>query len=284
MTKHIAFLDFWHGFDKDNNFILSLFQSVNPSIRVVHPDAADTIIFSCFGQNHTNYKTKKRIFFTGENRRPDYTNCDYSISFDFDSYDNRNIRIPLWYYYIDWFNKGSYTNPDYLIPVDYIDSDENIFSTKKKTKFCAAVFSNPVKTRIDMVNILNTYKHVDCYGTPRQFINMAPGERFKMDVISDYKFSICFENTIHSGYYTEKLLHAKIAGNIPIYHADKNMNIDFNTKGCLNLTDYNSIYEMFEYIKEIDNDDILYRKILDEPLFNKLSIETIKNSISKILI
>ena len=64
------------------------------------------------------------------------------------------------------------------------------------------------------------------------------GEKYKLDIISDYKFNICFENTIHPGYYTEKLLHAKIAGCIPIYYSDEKMNIDFNEKCALNLYDF----------------------------------------------
>ena len=259
--NNIAFLDFWDSFDPNNNFLIHLFREVNPNIQVVPPQLADTIIFSCFGHSNRQYNGKTKIFFTGENKRPDYNNCNYSISFDFEDYDNRNIRIPLWYYYIDWFNKGSYGNPDYLIPTNYLDNGvDNIYSSKDKTKFCSAVFSNPVGTRVNMVNTLNSYKPVDCYGKPHA-LKLQDGEQFKMNIISDYKFSVCFENTLHNGYYTEKLLHSKIAGNIPIYYSDKRMSEDFNPKSCLNLIDYKDMNEMLEHIKEIDNDETLYKKI-----------------------
>jgi hypothetical protein len=283
IMENIAFVDFWDGFIQNNNFIYHLLKDIDDNIEVVSPNDADTIIFSCFGNSHMRYSNKKKIFFTGENKRPDYNVCDFSISFDFDSYNGRNIRIPLWYYYIDWFNKGSYNNPDYLIPLDYLNnSDKNIFSSKNKTKFCSAVFSNPVGTRMNMVNLLNSYKNVDCYGKPHS-LKIQDGEQYKMDIISDYKFSICFENSITEGYYTEKLLHAKIAGNIPIYYSDKKMSEDFNPKSCLNLYNYNNMNELFEHIKDIDNDERLYKEIYNEPLFNKLSIDNIKKEIVKII-
>ena len=67
-----------------------------------------------------------------------------------------------------------------------------------------------------MVNTVNQYKNVDCYGKCHKMQipqnNNHAGEFEKMEVISDYKFSICFENAAPGGWYTEKLLHAKIAG------------------------------------------------------------------------
>ena len=36
------------------------------------------------------------------------------------------------------------------------------------------------------------------------------------------------ENQISDGYITEKLLHAKISGNIPIFYGDATVNKDFN--------------------------------------------------------
>lgn len=280
MVKKIAFLDFWQGFIPTNNFLFHLFKQII-NIEVVAPNKADIIIYSCFGNSHLRYNGVKKIFFTGENKRPNYNHCDYSISFDINDYSGRNIRIPLWYYYIDWFGVKSYNNPDYLIPVDYIDKP-NIFNQKHKSKFCCAVFSNPVGTRVDMIKRLNTYKQVDCYGKPHA-LKLLDGERYKMDVISDYRFSLCFENTIYPGYYTEKLLHAKIAGTIPIYYSDSNMKIDFNSNSCLNLNDYESMEHLLEKVKEIDNNEKMYSEIYNEKLFNELSLDNIILKLKKIL-
>jgi hypothetical protein len=263
---NVAFLDFWYDFQPENNFFIHLVKSIKENVNITSPEKADVIFYSCFGDLHKKYNSKK-IFFTGENLRPDFNNCDLSLSFDFEDYNNRNIRLPLWYLYIDWFNVKSYKNPDWLIPVEYLSND-NEFTKKDKKQFCSTVFSSPYDSRFNMINLLNTYNSVDCYGKIHN--NKLPdGEKYKMDVISNYKFNICFENSVYPGYFTEKLLHAKIAGCIPIYYSDKSYSNDFNTKCCINLIDFENGYELVEYIKKIDNDDNLYQSIKNEKLFNQ---------------
>ena len=274
---NVAFLDFWFGFQPENNFFIHLIRSIKDNVNITSPENADVIFYSCFGDSYKKFNIKK-IFFTGENLRPDFNDCDLSLSFDFDNYNNRNIRLPLWYLYIDWFNVKSYNNPDWLIPVEYLSGD-NEFTKKDKNQFCSTVFSSPYNSRFNMVNLLNNYKQVDCYGKIHN--NKLPdGEKYKMDVISNYKFNICFENSLYPGYFTEKLLHAKIAGCIPIYYSDKSYSEDFNKKCCINLIDFENEYELIEYIKLIDNDTYLYNKIISEPLFKITpSLDMIKNKL-----
>ena len=269
----ISFADFWPGFDYNYNFITFLFKEVFEDISVSNPEDCDCLIYNIFGQSHRSYNDCIKIFFNGESSpRPNFNECDYSITSFFDSYDSKNIRIPLWMFYVDWFNTGTWGNPGWLIPVDYL-TGENPFFLKEKTKFCSTVFSIPYQNRIDMIDMVNRYKDVDCYGKCHKMQipqnNSHAGEFEKMEVISDYKFSICFENAAPGGWYTEKLLHAKIAGNIPIYYSDTECHKDFNTKGFLNLSDYSDMESMLEDIVKIDNDNNLYQSILKEPLFQK---------------
>jgi hypothetical protein len=265
------------GTRAEYGYIRPLLRLIKESVNITSPENADIIFYSCFGDSHKNFNTKK-IFFTGENLRPNFNDCDLSLSFDFDDYNNKNIRLPLWYLYIDWFNVKSYNNPEWLIPVEYLSGD-NEFTKKDKNQFCSTVFSSPYDNRFNMVNLLNNYKQVDCYGKIHN--NKLPdGEKYKMDVISNYKFNICFENSIYPGYFTEKLLHAKIAGCIPIYYSDKSYSEDFNKKCCINLIDFENEYELIEYIKLIDNDTYLYNKIISEPLFKITpSLDMIKNKL-----
>lgn len=268
----IAFLDFWDNFNPYNNFFIHSFKTIWTEIEISSPEDSDMIIYSCFGNSHFKYTGKKyKVFFTGENKRPDYSQCNKAISFDIDS--NNNMRIPLWYLYIDWFNVKTYDNPNYLIPVSYIDKPNEF--TKNKTKFCSSVFSNPVSNRINFINKLNSYKKVDSFGKCNEF-KLQDGEKYKLDTISDYKFNICFENSFSYGYYTEKILHAKVAGCIPIYESDSNYIIDFNKDCCL----FNN-ENIIEQIIQIDNNDYLYNQKLQQPLFNKLNIDGIFDKLSK---
>lgn len=278
---NISFLDFWQypvAFQPDNNFLYYLFCESFENIKISEPEDADLIIFSCFGNDNTRFNHCKKIFYTGENIRPSKKRCDYSISFDFDDYNETNIRLPLWMMYIDWFDKKTYGNPEYLIPENYLYG-QNEFSDKPKNKFCSTVFSAFYEKRINAINKLSIYKQVDVYGkygTPLDY-----GEKNKLNIVSDYKFSICFENSIYPGYFTEKLLHAKISGTIPLYYSDLSFGNDFNPKCCINLEEV-GFDLLYEKVVEIDNNKKLYKEILEEPLFlKKISLDPIIDNIKK---
>lgn len=276
----LALTDFWDGFQNNNNFFLDLFQSIDSTVELSTPQDCDVLIYSCFGKQHLNYSptNKIKIFYTGENLRPNFNECTYSFTFDFDSYEGRNIRIPLWLMQIDWFNKKDYENPKYVIPPDQID--DNRFKQKPKDKFCCIVINTIKPERVEAYNLFNTYKKVEGFGRP--FKNWFYGEEEKLECISNYKFSICFENTIYPGYFTEKLIHAKVAGNIPIYSGDKSAEIDFNEKAYLNLVNYSNLTQMFDHIKMIDQSKYESERLNNEKLFKydpKDLLEHIKDSI-----
>jgi len=271
----VSFLDFWDGFDINNNFFLHSLSMIC-DIEVTDPNNCDILIFSCFGNSNQHFLQKKRIFYTGENLRPNFESnspisqngfligkCNYSFNFDF-SDDERNIRLPLWMLQIDWFDKTNYTNPKYTIKYDELSN--NRFYNKSKEGFCSIVFNSNSPHRYEIINELSKYKKVDCFGKP--FGNWFYGEDVKLDNISNYRFNICFENSIYPGYYTEKPIHAKAAGCVPIYWSDKNINRDFNEKAFINLSDFNNnVKELAEYIIEIDKNEDKYIKLKNENLF-----------------
>jgi len=283
---NIAFSDFWQypkAFDPNNNFFIHVIRQLFEGVQVVHPEDADYMIFSSFGNENGRYKNCKKIFYTGENIRPNFNRCDYSLTFDFDSYDDKNVRLPLWYLYIDWFNVGSYGNPDWLIPESYLYG-ENEFTSKEKNKFCSIVYGSPIPSRLNAIqNISNNYKQVEVFGKANRSYNLPDGEKHKMDLISNYKFSLCYENSVSPGYHTEKLLHGKIAGNVPIYYGDTTVSEDFNPKSFINTTNM-SDEEVVQTIKEIDSNQKIYDRIISEPLFeNKISLDSISEKIFSIL-
>ena len=274
----ICFSDFWSPFDPNNNFFIHLLKQSFENVEVVNPEDADIMFFSVFGMENTLYKNCKKIFFTGENQRPNFKNCDYSLTFDFNDYEGKNFRLPLWYLYIDWFNVKTYDNPQWLIPESYLYG-ENEFTKKSKDKFCSTVFSAFYEKRINAINKLSNYKQVDVYG--KYGTQLEYGERNKLNIVSDYKFSICFENSIYPGYFTEKLLHAKITGTIPLYYSDLSFDNDFNPKCCINLEEI-GFDLLYEKVVEIDNNKKLYKEILEEPLFlKKIFLDPIIDNIKK---
>ncbi len=266
-------MDFWDGFNPTKNFFyFSITQFAQ--VEISNPQDADVIIFSCYNpsnpyqrnQVYTNsiaYPNQIKIFYTGENLRPDYSDIDYAMAFDFDSH-KKNIRLPLWMLYIDWFNIIDYGAPKFTISLNELEN--NRFYNTSKTKFCSFVFNHKAPFREEIIQELSKYKPVDCYGTP--WGNWFYGEDKKLEIISDYKFNICFENSLFPGYHTEKLLHAKNAGCVPIYWADENVSKDFNVKSFINLFDFNNnIKDLCEHIIELDKSEDKYSQIKHQPLF-----------------
>jgi hypothetical protein len=194
--------------------------------------------------------------------------CDFAFTFDF-SDDPRHYRLPLWVLQVDWFDKGGYGNPEFILPLSQIENND--FMSHPKNKFCAFIFNNVTKERVETYKLFSSYKQVDGYGNP--FGNWFYGESNKYKILQHYRFSICFENRKYSGYYTEKPFHAKTAGTIPIYYSDELVSNDFNEKAFLNLNDFNSTEELLERVKEIDQDEALYKSYFRQPLFREGKIK-----------
>ena len=279
---NISFTDFWGDFQNNSNFFIDVIRDIYPHARVVpFSNDTDILVYSCFGNTHhyANRTKTKKIYYTGENIRPNFNECDCSLTFDY--YQGKNFRLPLWMLQIDWFNKITYVNPQFVLPVNSIN--DNNFINNDKTKFCCAVFNTDSPYRFETVNKLSTYKKVDCFGKPHG--NWFYGEDIKYKTLSNYKFNICFENTLYPGYFTEKLFHAKTAGTVPIYWADKSLSQDFNTKAFINLYDFNNdVDKLIKYIKIVDQDDELYSSYKKEPLFTlEPSLDNLKSFLKNII-
>ena len=96
----VSFTDFWDKFDPRNNFFLDLLTEITgeqPEV-VAHPNSSDVLIYSCFGvQSHRAFDKNHliKIFYTGENIRPNFDECTYSFTFDFDDENDNKIQFLL---------------------------------------------------------------------------------------------------------------------------------------------------------------------------------------------
>jgi hypothetical protein len=234
---------------------------------------------------YRNHRCKK-IFFTGENVAPNLDSdldiesgrysigkCDFSFSFkNLDS--KKNYRLPLWILFIDWFKTKQSTNrdPSYLIPI------ENLFnrSFASKNKFCNFVFSNNQGSRADIFNSISEYKHIDSCGRLLNNSNFnikgRGDEKYKIQFLRDYKFTIASENSKDDGYTTEKIIHPLSVGSVPIYWGSDLVHLDFNNNSFINVDDFVSYEDLVYIIKEIDENDLLYKKIVQQPVFNNNQI------------
>ena len=260
----IAFSDFWAGFDYDptgkeeyDNTIYRIL-SVHYHI-IIDNENPDFLFFSVFGGRHQQFQNCKKIFYTGENRRPDFSLCDYAITFDYLN-DPRHHRFPL--SALALLEKG----------IEEFPRNQDLELIKrKKSKFCNFVFSNPRgEARNILFHELSQYKRVDAGGMV--FNNIGGTVSDKLQFIDQYKFTIAFENSEHEGYTTEKLVHPKLVDSIPIYWGNPLVSLDWNTESFVNYYDHMSIRKMIEYIKEIDNNESLYLEILGKSHYNHSTI------------
>lgn len=227
----------------------------------VNPD------FLIFGDENFGVENKKfskskctKIFYTGENRRPQEYDCDYALSFDhIDA--SWHYRLPLFIIYmwsLEYIHKTKYAYNYIFNPSIY-----------EKENFCSFVVSNPnCITRNNFFENLNKIIKVDSAGKYKNNTGIYLGsEEDKIKFLQTRKFNICFESYSHPGYVTEKLLHAFYAKTIPIYWGSDTVEKDFNPKAFINLNRFKNENEAIEYVLELNNDSHLYAQMLNEPAF-----------------
>ena len=143
----------------------------------------------------------------------------------------------------------------------------NYTTRHSRTKFCAAIISNNrtySKFRLNFIKQLNKYKKVDMGG---KFNNNVGKIKNKISFLKKYKFSIAMENSEGDGYISEKIIDSFISGTIPIYYGDYMIEEYINPKSFILIRGRNDIDKKIKFIKLIDNDDNLYKKILKENIF-----------------
>jgi len=276
----IHFTDFWEGHDPKNNILTNILQDIynDKIIFAPTPKDADINFVTIYGNKHQQILRDfdNTILWLGENQRPNQYKCKFSISFDFHSFNNTNFRLPLWYSEIDWYGTGlGITDVETArrLLCDGFPITPEEFTDRK---FCITIFNNPEGTRIEMYKRLCDIEKVDGYGRP--FGNWFPtyeNYRDKIKKLAHYKFNLCPENSYYPGYYTEKCIHSKLAGCVPIYMADSHVKSDFRASSFLNIYDYKNLDALIEDINDLKDGDGW--KIASEPLLNKMpSLEGIK--------
>jgi hypothetical protein len=268
--KKLCFVNFWDGaFDGD---FLDYFFNIcfNGITYTSNPHEADLVVTSVFGNVHTD--PAKSIAFIGENIRPNFVNYNHSLSFDYDSYGNRNCRLPLWYARLAWpgfVQKPRKPNAHNHGYEDLIDIKSLLrprtFDISQKNKFCAMIAGNPEGLRVVLYNSISQYKQVDGYGN--MFGNSLRQSKF--DILPEYKFCLCPENSIYDGYVTEKLIDAYAGGTVPIYSGDFSVSADFDNNAFLNYQEDIRMDWLVEHISELDENIELYRFVYEQPLLKK---------------
>ena len=86
------------------------------------------------------------------------------------------------------------------------------------------------------------------------------------------------ENSEGDGYISEKIYDSFLAGTIPIYYGDYMIDEYINPKAYILIKGEKDMYKKIEYIKQIDNNDEIYKNLLKEKVLldNNIVIDTEK--------
>lgn len=261
-TVRVAFTDFWNNYNKDGNCrfypLVKEILSRRYNVEEVGADENPQYLFySCFGEEFRFVAGNPvKIFFTGELFVPDFNECDYAFGYEYLTFGDRYMRLPLL--------RLSSSLPAAL--EKHKKADE-LFA--KKTGFCSFVVSNGSnRSRAEAFSALSAYKKVDSGG---RFMNNVGGAvEDKLAFASERKFSLCFENCVSPGYATEKLTDAFAAGAVPIYLGSPEICGEANPAAFINCAGM-SAEEMVSAVKRVDEDDKLYLDMLSAPAFLSVS-------------
>ncbi|MCR5735663.1 MAG: hypothetical protein K6G22_13735 [Lachnospiraceae bacterium] len=248
----IDFVDFWKGFDKNDNFFISLLRQMYGSDRIEISNEPDYLFYSCFGNKNLRYTECVKICYVAENIVPDFNLCDYAIGVHDITFSDRYLWFPLY------------------LQKEYRDSYELAVKRgpgSKDRKFCCFVISNALGSpmRDKLINEIEGYKKPDSGGRYKN--NVGGPVKDKIDFLRGYKFNLCIENSSAPGYTTEKLIEGFAGGGIPIYWGDPDIGKKFNTKAFLNCMEYDDTVKVIQRIKELDQNDALYEEMLSQPIF-----------------
>ena len=259
-TLKLCFVDFWDDFAQchETKFLNYFKQNFDVIIDAENPDV---VVYSCFGTRHQQYPAALRIFFTGENIKPDFSNCDYSFGTVKIDYRGKHLWVPFSEFMMQ--RPAVVTSP--------------ITPELARRKFCSFIYSQELigeGTRLRKrfcEQLMRDYKRVDCPG--RVLHNMDAPElaarndagnwlESKRRFLGNYKFNIAFENSAAPGYITEKLTDAYLGNTVPIYWGSDGDTAHYPKESMICANDYPTLEALIARIKEVDEDDELYLKML----------------------
>lgn len=252
-----------------NDFFEYVINRISPSgFELVEKNSdADVIFSSVFGSEPT--EPHKTIFYTGENIRIDLRKAAYFLSFETDPWGGRNCYVPFWMLKVAWPGRPTvnpsadhYHATEPLIEIEKLSKPRIGGVYKGKTKFCAVIASNPESTRINLMGELSRYRVVDGFGPAFGRMDL----RRKSEILADYRFVLCPENSFYPGYVTEKLMEGYLGGAIPIYFGAIPDGAGFNNRAFLNYGKILDTGQLLATIMALDTIPELYDRVYTEPL------------------
>jgi hypothetical protein len=255
------------------HFYTYLAKLMGSNIQVVNSTQCDVFFYTFW-----NVKDAKKcrpntrlVFISGECWDTSTMKCSLLIDCKHVHHTGGKSFMYYPFYVLSFFERSSNISGQHLIkPPQYSAADQ----LRRKTKFCAFMYSYDVDFRVKLFDDISSYKRVDALGKSRNPNPHASDDRKSKQFMDSavnkykpYKFVICCENKRHPGYVTEKIINAMLADSIPIYYGASDISSHFNPKSFIDIGSFATRQQAIDYIKRVDQDDVLYCSILKEPWF-----------------
>jgi GR25 family glycosyltransferase involved in LPS biosynthesis len=303
----IAFANMWEGFNYNSNFMIDALRNElrnNVCVKGVSYSShiqVSLVICGPHGQPISIPSHLPKVYWSAENWGP-VKDSSYSLYLTNSlEEDDKHIRIPTWMMFIDWYTKAT------TIPTNCTDNpirfplsiamQSHPVGFEERKDFCAFVVSNPTcMMRNETFHYVNNYKKVNSGGAlynniggqlALKYPGGGCGDVSKYSFFSTHQFTLSFENSQSPGYITEKVLHAKMAGCVPIYWGAQKTDMDFVPNSFINVSAISSAEKVVDVIKKLETRPDLCATIAATPIVDEVrkqkALDTMKKMSQKIL-
>ena len=214
------------------------------------------------------------IWYTGELIAPPK---GYDLTLSYAPTNKNNIYWPLWATYVDYAASGSKFDRGHASTMQELSSGRSRSALDSRQRKACAFISNPVDKRLRIARLLEVHGLLDIYGKAVEKPVFSKSEIARL-----YAFQFCFENTIESGYVTEKPVEAWLDGTIPIY-CGGNDNRYLNAAALIDCTGI-SEPDLIDFIRQNMQDTPQNEKRSNEPILSKAyDYSAFTNALMKII-
>lgn len=268
---NVTYLGYWPGFLPSEHLFHILFKDYNRNFTIIGPFYGFTSFQKNFLRQQLPYKAD--FFITGENKPPRHDIAKRQIGFWSTIKRNDVFRFPYWKWHLQYpgitptLKYSRYGMPLSLErltnPISEFYSPCQLRQRRNRAVMFSTHLKKPRKSLFALTN-----QAIGCDGYGRAFVS---GQRIKskINVLEEYRFSLCPENQIGDGYITEKVPEAFHSGTIPIvWCRNQDLIQDFNPLAVVNLYGLTK-KEIFEILTEIAFGVELYTKLISQPLLTR---------------
>ena len=282
LKKKIGFCGFWDGFNIQNNLMT---QILRERYELEFSKNPDYLFVSSFGNPFTYMQFDCiRILYTGEPLSPDFNVFDYAIGMEHMTLPdadgkNRYFRLPL-----------CFDREEGVVPFPpAMTRSQAEEALREKKYFCNFIYGHrsAIGQREAILEALQKYKRVESAGS---YLNnmydgkVIPFTKEKLDFLRECKFTVACESIRYPGFVTEKIADPFFSRSVPIYYGDPLIETEFNPEAMIHLGAFSTLEEGIEKVKEVDQNDEQYLKMLMAPkLRSECYIDDLQNNLRQFL-